>query len=301
MSTKYFVRDINEETECDSTGPLDISLLRGISSVNLDKTTTNMSFEEVWTADMDVTRHATPPAGLNTMNMSVDFHTVPANAEARFRATTVDEGCNEIAMSAYSSTVSAAGIATLSAGLLGANMKRLRLSIEIRSTNGLSAQVRINVNDSDTFIEAPWTYLSRRQQIITACLERLQSIDQLADTGTILVEDEDALTPSAHLWAVSETKAQRTTGSRGGSYSSEFRMGVRVVDKDIDALDNMAELMKIIEIAVTGDPKQLGLDFVEWVFMEEAIAASTSEEIGAPYGLAELVFLVQYNQLYGVP
>lgn len=302
MSTKYYTRNQNLDTGCDSTNPNDLSLLRGVPGVvTVSQITTNTSFEEGFTFDIDPTKHASIPSGLNSMLMSVNFNSVPANGEARFRVAAVDSGCSEISFSTYSPVVSASGIATHTAGLVGANLTRLRLSIEIRSTNGLSANFSVSVNNNDSFVEAPWSYTSRREQIIAACLNRLQQVGQIKSTGTILVEDEDAITPSAHLWAVSEVKERRSFGSSGGHQSSEFRIGVRVIDRDINALDNLADLMKYVEIAIVSNPVNLGLDFVINTELEEAIVASTSEEISSPFGLAELVFLVTYNQEYGVP
>jgi hypothetical protein len=300
--TRYYPRNKNSFTDYD-TGlvPLDMSIVRGDNTVNRNIASSSASFEDGMVADVDVSGHATG-SGPTGFACSIKVPIVGITTEFRFLVQGIDSAGSIVFASNASATFNTSGTYTESVSAVwAAGLKFLRFIIQIRTT-GVSASISVSVEDADTYCDGPWDYLSRREQCITELHNRLQDVQSLNETGTILKEDDENVAyPGAFLWAVSEIKEQRTTGKQGGRLQSELRLGIRIYVHDVNALNLLTPILKIIEVAVVEGPKNLGLSFVETVIPEEVIVAATSEEISGPIGLAEMVFLVRYNQPYGEP
>jgi hypothetical protein len=135
-----------------------MSKTQGSSTTQISDSVSDTPFVEVLTFDIDVSGDS-PSTGNH--NVSVDVNAIDPGSTGRFRIQAIDDsGCGVSASSSYSSTFTTNGIKTLSATSLtwGAGDERLRLSIELSRDSGQhgNKDITINVQDADTFVEAPW-------------------------------------------------------------------------------------------------------------------------------------------------
>ena len=154
MATTYYLRDTNNDTTCDATGPKDLSKTQGSPGAEVTGSTGSSTFVEVMSYDIDVSGD-TPATG--THSASIDVTTLSAKSEARFRVQEISAACAVLNSSTYT-TFTTTGIKTLSASLTWGTGNRLRVSVELRlSSNGGTRTIGVQTQDADSFDTAPWT------------------------------------------------------------------------------------------------------------------------------------------------
>jgi len=159
LTTKYFGKDVHLELTCDVGGARDqdLSTTQGTPDTVTSANTQSDTFVEKLNFDIDVSGDG-PVTG--TQEISIDVVSVTAELEYRFRAQFIDDAdCTVTNSGTFSSTFTDAGIKTVSASLtFTTGDERLRISVECRKASGHGNQsLTVNVNDPDTFINAPWT------------------------------------------------------------------------------------------------------------------------------------------------
>ncbi len=161
MAIKYFLRDTNADTTCDSTGPFDLSQTQGTPGVTAKSQNSTGTWVEQQSFDVDVSGD-TPDDG--TIDWSFDINAWSADASVRIRIQAVDDtGCAVDGSTAYLPTTAGwdtdtagTGVKTGSIGSFTwpSTSERLRVSVEVERDTGAhgSKSVTFNVNDADSFI-----------------------------------------------------------------------------------------------------------------------------------------------------
>jgi len=167
MSTKYFPQDANADTTCDTTAKAqDMSKTQGTTTTSGSDSVSDTPFVEVHSFDID----ATPDSpGSGSHDVSLDVNTMSAGATGRYRIQAVDDaGCGVSASSAYSANFTSATsfphLLTGTSLAWAAGDERLRLSVELSRDSGQHGgkSVTSNVQDVDSFVDAPWPIVRRR-------------------------------------------------------------------------------------------------------------------------------------------
>lgn len=158
MATRYYCRNTNADTSCDTANsPLDLSKTQGSGpNATVSAAIGDLTFVECMSFDVDVSGDS-PSTG--THSVSLDVSAMDTRAEARFRVQVVNNSCTVTQNSAYSSAFTAVGVQTLTTGsLTWAAENRLRISVEIRRTSGGGTRsLTIDTENADSWIDAPWT------------------------------------------------------------------------------------------------------------------------------------------------
>lgn len=162
MATKYFCKDTNDDGTCDlANSPLDLDQTMGSTATQASSNTTNEAgFDVVMSFDEDI---ASDNPGDGTHDVSVDINSMSGDAELKFRVRLITNLCSAVASSGYGATLTSADVPVVhtftTASLTLGAANRLRLSCEMKRDSGAhgNKSFNMNVNDVDSWVNAPWT------------------------------------------------------------------------------------------------------------------------------------------------
>ncbi len=160
MATKYFLKDTNAETTCDVSGATnqDISTTQGTGTTVDSPSFSTETYFDALAFDIDVSGD-NPANGNHDISIDVNAAT---DIDYRFRVEQINDAgpCSVSNFTDWSTDpTTGTGIKTLSAtSLTWGTGDRLRLIIQAKRQSGTHGNktLTINVNDADSYINAPW-------------------------------------------------------------------------------------------------------------------------------------------------
>ena len=172
MATRYFPQNTDVDTGCTAgaaDGDHDLSQTQGTTTVHTSNVAGVTTYTEVRSYQVDVTGDS-PVTGSLSYSCSIDI-AVLSKCDVRFRLRSVDDtGCTRTSVSGYQEylTATGAGIKTFSLTLdFTAADEDLELVMEAREESGSHGgrTIDINVQDADTWVDAPWPAAGGSKQV----------------------------------------------------------------------------------------------------------------------------------------
>ncbi len=167
MAVRYFPKNTNADTNCDagSAADLDLSETQDTSTGQNIGSGGNVGYVEMAAYDI-----ALAARDGTSYDFSIDITAISqTNVRWRIEEIAAPAGCGTVQSSAYTTQEPASvGIATGTVSLAAwTTGTRLRLSIETQQTSTCGLRrITINVNDADTFVDAPDPVASGRRIFI---------------------------------------------------------------------------------------------------------------------------------------
>lgn len=302
MSLRYFMRETNADATCDASPvPRDLALGASGAGGAVNGSTSSTTFVEVITFDVEAFRQ-NPQGG--AFPFSLDLSLMAANAELKMRVVAVDPACAALAASDYSATFNAVGIYTGTVTLASwpAGARRLRVSVEAKSTDGLSAAVRVRAGGS-SYLDAPFE--PRLRTLADDVLARVQAITVAAGYHSTVGETargrrfpgEATAYPAVYVWSVGFFDRRSVLASDGPLQKEviaaiELRMHILQTDPQTDLELLAADIVRAVE----GDPVNLGHpEYVISVNAARFEQADTDPAIQAGLGSGSLFLEIAYR------
>ncbi len=160
MPTKYFLKDTNVDTNCDSGAvDADISITQGTPTTLASANTQSATYELIQQLDRDVSGDSGFPV-TGDVDVSVDVATASPAAEFEYLLSVarIDSGCVTGTGGGFLIDLTGTGIHTFSGAFPSwTGSIRLALQVQGRRPSGHGNKfLTLNVNDPDSFINAPW-------------------------------------------------------------------------------------------------------------------------------------------------